>query len=199
MKSICIFLGANPGNDPKYAQAARNMGRELASRKIRTVYGGSNMGLMGILAQSALEAGGEVVGVIPESLAKKVVAHNGLTDLHVTDSMHERKALMAELSDGFIALPGGIGTMDEIFEIFTWAQLGFHTKPCGLLNLDGYYDKLIDFLGGVVNEGFLRTAHKEMLITGTSPAQILDAFGNYEAPVLSKWTEKDMAQPLKRQ
>ncbi|WP_432734814.1 TIGR00730 family Rossman fold protein [Maridesulfovibrio sp. FT414] len=199
MKSICIFLGANPGNDPKYAAAARNMGRELASRKIRTVYGGSNMGLMGILAESALEAGGEVVGVIPESLVKKEVAHFGLTELHVTDSMHERKALMAELSDGFIALPGGIGTMDEIFEIFTWAQLGFHSKPCGLLNIDGYYDRLMHFLNGVVEEGFLREAHKDMLISADTPAGIIEAFHGYVAPTLSKWTEKGPEHSIKRQ
>ncbi|WP_027723326.1 TIGR00730 family Rossman fold protein [Maridesulfovibrio zosterae] len=199
MKSICVFLGANPGNDPKYAQTARNMGRELAKRNIRIIYGGSNMGLMGILAESALEAGGEVVGVIPESLVKKEVAHYGLTKLHIAESMHERKALMAELSDGFVALPGGIGTMDEIFEIFTWAQLGFHNKPCGLLNIDGYYDKLIEFLGGVVQEGFLGEIHKEMLITASSPSELIEAYSNYEAPTVSKWVEKISVQTDKRQ
>lgn len=199
MKSLCVFLGANPGNDPKYAQVARNMGHELAVRGITTVYGGSNMGLMGILAESALEAGGKVVGVIPESLVKKEVAHYGLTKLHVADSMHERKALMADLSDGFVALPGGIGTMDEIFEIFTWAQLGFHNKPCGLLNVDGYYDKLMNFLNEVVEEGFLKGIHKEMLITESTPAEIIEAFKIYEAPTANKWVEKLAADTNKRQ
>ncbi len=199
MKSICIFLGANPGNDPKYAEAARNMGRELASRNITTVYGGSNMGLMGILAESAMEAGGEVIGVIPESLVKKEVAHNGLSKLHIAESMHERKALMAELSDGFIAMPGGIGTMDEIFEIFTWAQLGFHAKPCGLLNVDGYYDPLLGFLDNVVKEGFLKEMHREKLITATTPAEVIDAFADYEPPTGSKWVEKVAADSMKRQ
>ncbi|SDL64427.1 hypothetical protein SAMN05660337_3484 [Maridesulfovibrio ferrireducens] len=199
MKSLCIFLGANPGNDEKYAEAARNMGRELAKRKITTIYGGSDMGLMGILAESALEAGGKVIGVIPDSLVKKNVSHPNLTELHVTESMHERKALMAELSDGFIAMPGGIGTMDEIFEIFTWAQLGFHNKPCGLLNIDGYYDKLLDFLGSVVEEGFLKGVHKDMLLTASSPAGIIDSFAGYEPPVVSKWVEKAKVEIRKQQ
>ncbi|SMF13007.1 TIGR00730 family Rossman fold protein [Desulfovibrio gilichinskyi] len=199
MKSLCIFLGANPGNDEKYAKAARDMGRELAKRKITTVYGGSDMGLMGILAESALEAGGKVIGVIPENLVKKNVAHPLLTELHVTESMHERKALMAELSDGFIAMPGGIGTMDEIFEIFTWAQLGFHSKPCGLLNIDGYYDTLLSFLNSVVKEGFLKSVHKDMLLTADSPAKIIDSFAGYEAPVVSKWVENAKVETRKHQ
>lgn len=199
MKSICVFLGANPGNDPKYAEAARAMGRELAGRNITTVYGGSNMGLMGILAESALGAGGKVVGVIPESLVKKEVAHYGLTELHIAESMHERKALMAELSDGFVAMPGGIGTMDEIFEIFTWAQLGFHAKPCGLLNIDGYYDALLGFLDNVVTEGFLRRMHREKLITASTPAGIIEAFAGYEPPSGSKWVEKINVHSAKRQ
>ena len=190
MKSICVFLGANPGNDPKYAQAARNMGQELARRGLTTVYGGSRTGLMGILAQSALDAGGKVIGVIPESLYKIEIAHTELTELHVSDSMHERKALMAELSDGFVAMPGGIGTMDEIFEIFTWAQLGFHSKPCGLLNVDGYYDKLLSFLDGVVEEGFLKDIHREKLLTAETPDLLIEAFATYEPPTGSKWVEK---------
>ncbi|CCO22610.1 TIGR00730 family Rossman fold protein [Maridesulfovibrio hydrothermalis] len=199
MKSICVFLGANPGNDPKYAQAARNMGTTLAKRNITTVYGGSKTGLMGILAESALEAGGKVIGVIPESLYKIEIAHNDLTELHVSDSMHERKALMAEISDGFIAMPGGIGTMDEIFEIFTWAQLGFHSKPCGLLNVDGYYDKLLSFLDSVVEQGFLKAMHKDKLVTATTPDLIIDAFADYEPPTGSKWVEKLEVGSTKRQ
>ena len=190
MKSICVFLGANPGNDPKYAQAARNMGQELAQRGITTVYGGSRTGLMGTLAQSALDAGGKVIGVIPESLYKIEIAHTELTELHVADSMHERKALMAEISDGFVAMPGGVGTMDEIFEIFTWAQLGFHSKPCGLLNVDGYYNKLLTFLDNVVEEGFLKDMHREKLITAETPDTLIEAFSNYEPPTGSKWVEK---------
>lgn len=199
MKSICVFLGANPGNTPKYAEAARNMGRVLAKRGITTVYGGSKTGLMGILAESALDAGGKVIGVIPESLYKIEIAHNNLTELHVAESMHERKALMADLSDGFIAMPGGIGTMDEIFEIFTWAQLGFHSKPCGLLNLDGYYDKLLGFLDSVVEEGFLKGVHKEKLLTGSTPDILLEAFADYEPPSGSKWVEKVEVESVKRQ
>ncbi|MFW5500066.1 MULTISPECIES: TIGR00730 family Rossman fold protein [unclassified Maridesulfovibrio] len=199
MKSICIFLGANPGNDPKYAQAARNMGRELAQRGLTTVYGGSRTGLMGILAESTLEAGGKVIGVIPESLYKIEIAHTDLTELHVADSMHERKALMAELSDGFIAMPGGIGTMDEIFEIFTWAQLGFHSKPCGLLNVDGYYDKLLSFLDGVVEEGFLKDMHREKLLTAETPDLLIESFATYEPPSGSKWVEKVDAAQRKQQ
>ena len=199
MKSICVFLGANPGNDPKYAQAARKMGQELAGRGLTTVYGGSRTGLMGILAQSALDAGGKVIGVIPESLYKIEIAHTGLTELHVADSMHERKALMTELSDGFVAMPGGIGTMDEIFEIFTWAQLGFHTKPCGLLNVDGYYDKLLSFLDGVVREGFLKDIHLEKLLTAETPDLLIESFSTYEPPSGSKWVEKVEITQRKRQ
>jgi uncharacterized protein (TIGR00730 family) len=154
---------------------------------------------MGTLAESALNAGGEVIGVIPESLVKKEVAHFSLTKLHVSESMHERKALMADLSDGFIAMPGGIGTMDEIFEIFTWAQLGLHNKPCGLLNIDGYYDKLLDFLGDVVSEGFLKNVHKDMLLTANNPSELINKFSEYEPPVVSKWVENAKVETHKRQ
>lgn len=191
MKSVCVFLGANPGNSEIYAESAHNLGQELARRGITTVYGGSNMGLMGILAESALSAGGKVVGVIPDSLVQKEVAHNGLSELHVVDSMHERKARMADLSDGFIAMPGGIGTMEEFFEVFTWGQLGFHQKPCGLLDIGGYYSRLLSFLDQAVDEGFLKRPHKEMVVTGSTPTEILDAFSGYAPPSVSKWTEKD--------
>lgn len=192
MKSICVFLGANPGKNESYAEAARNMGREIASRGMTTIYGGSNMGLMGILADGALEAGGKVIGVIPDSLVRKEVSHEGISELHVVSSMHERKSMMAKISDGFIAMPGGIGTLDEFFEIFTWAQLGFHKKPCGLLNVGGYYNKLLTFLDTVVEEGFLKEVHKNMVIMGESPAEIIDAFGSYVAPSVTKWTEKEI-------
>jgi hypothetical protein len=192
MKKICVFLGANPGNSEIYTEAARNLGQELAKRNITTVYGGSNMGLMGVLAESALAAGGRVTGVIPESLVRKEVAHNGLSELHVVSSMHERKSMMAKISDGFIALPGGIGTLDEFFEIFTWAQLGFHGKPCGLLNIGGYYDKMMDFLDSVVQAGFLKQVHKNMVILGSTPEEILDSFSNYSPPSVTKWTEKEL-------
>lgn len=199
MKNICVFLGANPGKSEIYAEAARSLGQELARRDITTVYGGSNMGLMGILAESALAAGGKVIGVIPNSLVQKEISHHGLTELHVVDTMHERKSMMAEISDGFIALPGGIGTMDEFFEIFTWGQLGFHQKPCGLLNIGGYYSKLMTFLDQVVDEGFLKKAHKEMVVLASTPTEILDAFSHYTPPTVSKWTELDQKNKQIRQ
>lgn len=190
MKSVCVFLGSNPGTSPDYLQAARAMGAELARRKTTCVYGGSNVGLMGVLANSVLEAGGEVIGIIPEALQKKEIAHTGLTKLHVVSSMHERKALMAELSEGFVALPGGMGTLEELCEVLTWAQLGFHKKPCGLLDIGGYYSHLSAFLDHAVSQGFIMPGHRTMLLSATSPAALLDQFDSYVAPVVSKWIEK---------
>jgi len=193
MKSVCVFLGSNPGNKPEYLAAAKATGTELARRGLTTVYGGSNVGLMGALADAALEAGGQVVGIIPESLRKKEIDHNGLTELHVVGSMHERKALMAKRSDAFIALPGGMGTLEELCEILTWAQLGFHKKPCGLLDVDGYYASLGAFFDNAVSQGFVQSAHRSMLLTGATPGALLDQFASYVAPVVNKWIVRPQA------
>lgn len=190
MRSVCVFLGSNPGNSPAYLQAARALGAELARRGLTTVYGGSNSGCMGVLADSALQAGGRVVGIIPEALKKKEIAHRGLSELRVVASMHERKALMAELSDAFIALPGGLGTLEELCEILTWAQLGFHKKPCGALNVGGYYDGLMAFLDHSVSQGFLRAEHRGMLLAAPTAGELLEAFAGYVAPVVGKWVRR---------
>lgn len=163
----------------------------MVRRGIRLVYGGGSVGLMGIVADAVLKAGGEVTGVIPEALVRREVEHHGVTELHVTRSMHERKALMSELADGFIALPGGIGTLEEIFEVWTWAQLGIHRKPCGLLNVDGYFDSLTRFLGHTVSEGFLSTSQRSVLLVEDSPEALLDRFASYTPPDAPKWMEVD--------
>ncbi|SNS13990.1 hypothetical protein SAMN04488503_2897 [Humidesulfovibrio mexicanus] len=190
MQRICVFLGSNPGNSPEYRKTAQELGTELAHRGITTVYGGSNVGLMGALADAALAAGGEVIGVIPEALQKKEIAHTGLTEQHIVGSMHQRKALMAELSDGFIALPGGMGTLEELCEMLTWAQLGFHKKPCGLLDVGGYYQNLCAFLDNAVSQGFVQPAHRGMLLSAPEPDALLSLFENYRAPVVNKWIER---------
>jgi uncharacterized protein (TIGR00730 family) len=186
-RRICVFTGSNPGARPEYAAAARRLGELIAARGQTLVYGGAGIGLMGIVADAALAAGGQAVGVIPQALVAKEVAHRGLSDLRVVATMHERKALMAELADAFIALPGGIGTLEEYFEIATWAQLGLHDKPCGLLNAAGYYDGLIRFLDHAVGQQFVRAAHRAMLIVDDDPASMLDRFESYEPPAVAKW------------
>lgn len=187
MKSICVYCGSSPGRNPAYARAAENLGRELALRGIRLVYGGASVGIMGTVADAVLDHGGQVVGVIPEALKRKEVAHLHLTELHVTASMHQRKMMMADLSDGFIALPGGIGTLEEISEIWTWAQLGFHRKAFGLLNVEGYYDPLIAFLDHTVSEGFVKQKHRSMLVVEQDPTALLDRLSRYVAPDVEKW------------
>jgi len=187
MKSVCVFTGSNGGARTEYAQAARDMGRVLAERGWRLVYGGGCVGLMGVLAEELLAAGGEVIGVIPESLVAKEVAHHGVTELKVVKTMHERKALMADLSDGFVAMPGGFGTLDEFFEIVTWAQLGLHRKPCGLLNVHGYFDALLGFLAHAVQEGFVRREHHAMIIVADSPKALLDRMEKHQPPSVEKW------------
>ena len=186
MHSVCVFLGSNPGNSPAYVQAARDLGAELARRGLVTVYGGSNAGCMGVLADAALAAGGRVLGIIPEALRKKEVAHPGLSELRVVGSMHERKALMAELSDAFIALPGGLGTLEELCEVLTWAQLGFHTKPCGLLNVNGYYEPMKASIQQMADKGFLAQQYADMLVYADDTAAALEAFRAYVAPP-PKW------------
>lgn len=191
IKNICVYCGSSSGRNSDYSDYARLLAVELVQRDIGLVYGGSKIGIMGTMANSVLELGGKVIGIIPEPLVNKEVAHLGLTELRVTKSMHERKSLMAELADGFIALPGGIGTLEEIFEMWTWAQLGFHQKPCGLLNVSGYYDKLSEFLDYVVTEEFVRLAHREMLIIESVPARMIERFMDYVPPVVTKWISKD--------
>ena len=174
MKRICVFCGSNPGFNPVYREAARELGRLLAGRGLGLIYGGGRVGLMGILADAVLEHGGEAIGVIPEQLFALEVGHNGLTELRVVRSMHERKASMAELADGFIALPGGYGTFEEFCEIVTWAQLGLHSKPCGLLNVNGFYDGLLGQLSRAVGEGFIQPRQRELVLSGEEPGELLE-------------------------
>jgi len=174
---ICVFTGSRHGLRPEYADAANALGRELIARGYGLVYGGGNVGLMTVIADAVLELSGHVTGVIPNSLVSKEVAHLGLSDLRIVDSMHERKALMAELSDGFIAMPGGIGTMEEFFEVLSWAQLGLHEKPCALLNVAGYYDPLIQFLDHAVEQDFIKPKHRALMIVESDPGRLLDRFG----------------------
>ena len=185
--SVCIFCGSSFGNREIYRQTAVDTGRLLARRGIRLVYGGGNVGLMGALADACVEAGGTVTGVIPQALVDKEVAHTGLSDLRIVRSMHERKALMADVSDAFIALPGGIGTFEEFFEVATWTQLGLQRKACGLVNVAGYFDGLLLQAERAVQDGFLRPEHREMILTAASPEAVLDRIGEYEPPVLDKW------------
>lgn len=187
INSVCVFCGSNPGRDPQHQTAAAEIGRGLASRGITTVYGGASVGLMGALADAALANDGRVIGVIPQALQAKEVAHLGLDDLRVVESMHERKALMAGLSDAFVALPGGIGTLEEIFEVWTWAQLGDHHKPCALLNVGGFYDGLLGFLDGLVDAGFVKPAHRNMLIVADTADALLTQLKAYVPPRTSKW------------
>lgn len=173
MKSICVFCGSRLGSKPIYRETAKSVGQLIAQQQLRLVYGGGNIGLMGVVADAVLEHGGEVVGVIPGHLQEKEVGHAGLTELHVVSSMHERKALMANLSDAFIALPGGFGTFEEFCEILTWAQLDLHRKPCGLLNVDGFYDPLLTLFDRAVDDGFLRPEYRSMVLTATDADELL--------------------------
>lgn len=175
-RKICVFTGSRRGTRPEYAQAAKELGRELVERGYGLVYGGGNVGLMGVIADAVLERGGHVTGVIPDALVSQEVAHRGLSELRVVQSMHERKAVMADLSDGFIAMPGGIGTMEEFFEVLSWAQLAIHDKPCGLLNVAGYYDPLIQFLDHAVTQDFIKPKHHALLIVAEEPGKLLDRF-----------------------
>ncbi|WP_260581314.1 TIGR00730 family Rossman fold protein [Sphingopyxis sp. PET50] len=186
-RRICVFSGSSAGISGAYERAARALGKRLAQGGIDLVYGGAAVGLMGAIADATLAEGGHVTGVIPQALVDKEVAHRGLTELHIVNSMHERKAMMADLSDGFIAMPGGIGTFEELFEVWTWAQLGSHAKPCALLNILGFYDRLLEFLGHVVGQGFLKKVHRDMLIVEEDPAALLHAMAQYKAPAVGKW------------
>ncbi len=191
MKRICVFCGSSVGANSEYEHAAREMGQVLVSRGIGLVYGGGNVGLMGVIADTVLDAGGEVIGVIPAALADREVAHTGLTDLRIVDSMHTRKAMMADLSDAFIAMPGGVGTFEEFFEVVTWMQLGLHRKPCGLLNVAQFYTPLVDFIDRTVSEGFIRPAHRAAIVVDSDPLRLLNALEKVELPAVPKWIRRD--------
>jgi uncharacterized protein (TIGR00730 family) len=191
MRSVCVYCGSSEGDRPEYVAAARALGRALAERRIELVYGGAQVGLMGQVASAALENGGRVIGVIPQMLLRKEIAHACLTALHVTASMHERKQKMADLSEGFIALPGGIGTFEELFEIWTWAQLGLHRRPCGLLNVAGYYDDLVRFLDHATTSGFIRAEQRGMLCVEREVDALLARFDGYAAPAVEKWLRRE--------
>jgi uncharacterized protein (TIGR00730 family) len=186
MKRICVNCGSSPGFDACHMAMAERLGRVLVKQGLELVYGGAHVGLMGQVAGAVMKAGGVVIGVIPESFADKV-AHPGLTKLHIVGSMHERKTMMFELSDAFIALPGGFGTLEELTELLTWAQLGLHTKPVGLINVDGYYDQFLSFLDGAVAKGFIKPTHRKALLVSASPEDILEQFKAYRAPREEKW------------
>ena len=187
IKRLAVFCGSNPGARPDYVNGAKALGTLLAQRGIGVVYGGSNVGLMSALAGAMQDELGDIIGVIPRMLVEREVANTSLADLRVVESMHDRKALMAELADGFIALPGGIGTLEEFFETWTWAQLGMHAKPCGLLNIAGYFDTLLEFLDRSVEEKFVRDVHRAMVIVESDPAALLARFEEYVPPRVVKW------------
>ena len=191
MKRICVYCGSNPGKSTEFLASARTLAGELVQRDIGLVYGGASVGLMGEIADTVLAGGGEVIGVIPQALVDKEVSHPGLTELKIVNSMHERKEIMADLSDGFIALPGGLGTIEEIFEVLTWAQLGFHHKPCALLNVKGYYNQLTQFLNHAAAEGFIADTHREMLLVGEHPHSLLEVMATYKAPAVDKWIGRE--------
>lgn len=187
LQRICVFCGSSFGSQPAYREAAETVGRLLYQRGIELVYGGGNVGLMGAMADACLNGGGRVIGVIPQALFDKEVAHLGLTELRVVNSMHERKALMADLSDAFLALPGGYGTWDELCEALTWSQLGIQRKACALLNVSGYYDSFLEFANRAVSEGFLKEENRDLLLSDDDPARLLDRLGSYTVPVVDKW------------
>jgi uncharacterized protein (TIGR00730 family) len=189
MKRVCVFCGSSVGSDPVYLEAAQATGRTLAHRGIGLVYGGGSVGLMGAVADAALAAGGEVIGVIPRALQLRELAHARLTTLHVVGSMHERKAKMAELAQGFIALPGGMGTLEEFAEVLTWAQLGLHARPCGLLDVGGYYRPLIAFFDRAVAEGFIRPDHRKLMVVADDPVALLERFAAWQPPSVEKWID----------
>jgi uncharacterized protein (TIGR00730 family) len=192
MRRLCVFCGSSPGARPAYAEAAEELGRLLVAEGIGLVYGGGSVGLMGRLADAVLAEGGEVTGVLPEALVAREIGHPGVADLRVVGSMHERKALMADLADGFVALPGGLGTVEELLEIYTWAQLGLHRKPCALLDVEGYYDGLAAFLAHAVEERFLREDHRAMLIVEREPQALLERLRRFEpGAVAPKWIDRE--------
>jgi uncharacterized protein (TIGR00730 family) len=192
VQRVCVFCGSSPGAHPAYAEATAELGRLLVGDGIGLVYGGGAVGLMGVLADSVLAAGGEATGVIPQALMDREIGHRGLTELRVVGSMHERKALMADLSDAFIALPGGLGTLEELFEVYTWAQLGLHRKPCGLLDVERYYAGIVDFLEHAVRERFVREEHRAILMVERDPRRLIDRLREFEPEAAQpKWIDRD--------
>lgn len=191
IRRICVFCGSNSGSDPAYVDAARQLGRLLARDGIGVVYGGGSVGLMGEVADAVLQSGGEVTGVIPHALWAREVGHRGLTDLRIVETMHERKAMMADLSDAFIALPGGLGTLEEIFEIWTWAQLGLHAKPMGFLDVNGFYAPLLQFLDRAVRERFLKEPHRAIALVDADPERLLQKFEAWQPPLVEKWITRE--------
>jgi uncharacterized protein (TIGR00730 family) len=189
--SLCVFCGSSPGAEPAFSEAAANLGRELADRGIRVVYGGGSVGLMGVLADAALEAGGDVLGVITEALLDREVGHRGLTTLEVVSTMHERKALMADEAGAFVMLPGGFGTFDEFFEAVTWTQLGIHAKPCGVLDVGGYFEPLRTFLDSATDQRFVSTEHRALVRFATSPDELLASLSDWEPVSAGKWLDRD--------
>ncbi len=190
MKSICVYCGSSAGSSAVYTAGAQALAKQFVDHDIALVYGGGKVGLMGVIADEVLRLGGKATGVIPKALMDKEVGHTGLTKLHVVKDMHERKAMMADLSDGFIAMPGGVGTLEELFEVFTWAQLGFHTKPIGLLNVAGFYDSLVAFLNHTVQSKFLKAEHLAMLFNEADPAKLVQDFRQYQPVLVDKWLKK---------
>lgn len=187
MRRLCVFCGSSVGNQAAYIEAAEAMGRLLAKRRIGLVYGGGHVGLMGVIANAVLDGGGEAIGVIPQALFDREIGHTGITDLRVVDSMHTRKAMMAELADAFVALPGGVGTFEEFFEAVTWTQLGLHRKPCGLLNVAGFYAPLAAFIDQAVSEGFIKPIHRAAIVVDDDPERLLDTLGTIDVPDVPKW------------
>jgi uncharacterized protein (TIGR00730 family) len=192
VKAVCVYCGSSPGNRPEYAEGARLLGRTMAESGLALVYGGGKVGLMGTVADAVLAHGGTAIGIIPEALMQKEVGHRGLTELHVVRNMHERKQMMADRADAFIAMPGGVGTFEELFETFTWLQLGYHAKPIGLLNVAGFYDGMLGFIGHAVKEGFLKQIHADMLLVGNTPAEVLGKLAAAPRVTVDKWqTERE--------
>ena len=190
IKRLCVYCGSSPGRRPEYARAARELAGIMVENGIDLVYGGASVGIMGEIADAILKNGGKVIGIIPKGLFVKEVAHTGISELREVGSMHERKATMAELSDAFVALPGGLGTIEEFFEIWTWAQLGMHRKPCGLLNVGRYYDKLIDFINHAVSEQFIKEKYRSMVFVEEQPDILMQKLESYEAPEIEKWIDQ---------
>ena len=191
MKRITVFCGSSSGSYEIYEVIARSVGEELANDNIEVVYGGAKVGLMGAVANGALAKGGQVIGVLPNFLKTKEIAHQGLTELISVESMHERKTKMNELCDGVIALPGGFGTLEELFEMLTWAQLGLHSKPIGILNINGYYDSLITLVDTMIDNGFIKNIHKDMILISNEVDDLIDKMKNYNAPIVEKWISKE--------
>lgn len=191
LKRVAVFCGSSLGNQSAYTETAVTLGGLLARRGIGLVYGGGNVGLMGVIADAALSGGGEVIGVIPRSLADREIAHTGITDLRIVDSMHSRKAMMADLADAFIAMPGGVGTFEEFFEAITWTQLGLHLKPCALLNSAGFYSPLAAFIDQAVTEGFIKPVHRAAIVVDDDPERLLNTLGEMELPDVPKWIRRD--------